>query len=61
MTDKQEEESAWRSRFIGVRLQPGAQRDLDTIRNALGLETITDAVHVALRRLAKAVDRRSRS
>lgn len=45
------------SRFIGVRLQPEAQRDLyDALEAGLATET-TEAIHKALKRLGRSARR----
>lgn len=58
MNAKQPTQTYDRSRFIGVRLQPDAQGNLDTILRAGEAENITDAVHKALEREARAIKRR---
>lgn len=58
MPVKQPTQTYERSRFIGVRLQPDARVNLDTILQAGEAENITEAVHKALEREARAIKRR---
>lgn len=59
MAVKQPTQTPERSRFIGVRLQPDAQVNLEVILETGEAESITEAVHKALQREARAAKRRA--